>query len=176
MNFSKRSGRADTSGKAGPSAPGGQQLFSGPPSTIPSLQQPLPKFLTTHDLPIFVDSGPILDHSPDRAFFSSRRAGRAPMKTSDESQDLAIFHPGHRATSPLEATLVGEAAATALAMVTSLNRHDRGTRDHCERVGAYAEMLAEETGWATQFMPPGNITSAGTVPDIRTDSPERKFR
>lgn len=48
-------------------------------------------------------------------------------------------------------TNVGEAAATALAMVTSLNRHDRGTRGHSERVRAYAEMLAEEMGLDQAF-------------------------
>jgi HD-GYP domain-containing protein (c-di-GMP phosphodiesterase class II) len=46
---------------------------------------------------------------------------------------------------------LGEAATTALAMVTSLNRHDKGTRGHCERVRAYSEMLAEEMGLDRAF-------------------------
>ncbi len=46
---------------------------------------------------------------------------------------------------------LGEAATTALAMVTSLNRHDRGTRGHSERVRAYSEMLAEEMGLGGEF-------------------------
>ncbi len=39
---------------------------------------------------------------------------------------------------------LGPAAQQALSMVTALNRHDRGTRGHCERVRAYADMLADE--------------------------------
>jgi HD-GYP domain-containing protein (c-di-GMP phosphodiesterase class II) len=46
---------------------------------------------------------------------------------------------------------LGEAALTALAMVTSLNHHDKGTRGHSERVRAYSEMLAEEMGLDRAF-------------------------
>ena len=40
----------------------------------------------------------------------------------------------------------GEAVASALAMIASMNAHDRGTRGHSERVRAFAELLAEEMG------------------------------
>jgi putative nucleotidyltransferase with HDIG domain len=43
------------------------------------------------------------------------------------------------------------AARTALTMVAQLNRHDRGTRGHSERVRAYSEMLAEELGLDRDF-------------------------
>ncbi len=41
-------------------------------------------------------------------------------------------------------TDLDEAAQTALSMIGTLNRHDKGTRGHSERVRAFSEMLAEE--------------------------------
>ena len=41
-----------------------------------------------------------------------------------------------------------EAVPLALAMITALGRHDRGTRGHSERVRAYAEVLGAELGLA----------------------------
>ena len=41
-----------------------------------------------------------------------------------------------------------EAVPLALAMITALGRHDRGTRGHSERVRAYAEVLGVELGLA----------------------------
>ena len=38
----------------------------------------------------------------------------------------------------------GEAAVEALALVTAMNRHDRLTRGHMERVRAYSEMIGRE--------------------------------
>ncbi len=46
---------------------------------------------------------------------------------------------------------LSEAAETALAMVAQLNRHDRGTRGHSERVRAFSEVLAEELGCSADF-------------------------
>jgi hypothetical protein len=46
---------------------------------------------------------------------------------------------------------LSEAASTALRMVAQLNKHDRGTRGHSERVRAYSELLAEEMGLEKEF-------------------------
>ena len=43
-----------------------------------------------------------------------------------------------------------QALETALAMVAELNRHDRGTRGHSEKVRAISEMLAEELGMSRE--------------------------
>ena len=44
-----------------------------------------------------------------------------------------------------------QALETALAMVAALNKHDRGTRGHSDRVRAFSEMLAEEMGLDRTF-------------------------
>jgi hypothetical protein len=46
---------------------------------------------------------------------------------------------------------LSEAAGSALRMVAQLNRHDRGTRGHSERVRAFSEMLADEMGLDGEF-------------------------
>jgi hypothetical protein len=46
---------------------------------------------------------------------------------------------------------VQEAANAAIRMVASLNRHDRGTRGHSERVRAYTDLLADEMGLDKAF-------------------------
>ena len=44
-----------------------------------------------------------------------------------------------------------DAVATALAMISGLSKHDKGTRGHSERVRAYSEMLAEEMQLGKEF-------------------------
>jgi hypothetical protein len=75
------------------------------------------------------------DQAPSR-FAAALRAGNVAKMRKEAA----------RATEQGLPADVSEAASTALALVSSLNRHDRGTRGHSERVRAFSEMLAEEIG------------------------------
>jgi HD domain len=80
------------------------------------------------------------DNAPSR-FAVALRAGNIERLRKKSTERPSIELPQE----------VDEAATTALAMVTMLNRHDRGTRGHSERVRAYAEMLAEEMSLSKEF-------------------------
>ena len=76
------------------------------------------------------------DHAPSRLRVALRAGS---TKRLLRAQVLAAGTDGRRQTD-------GEGAATVLALAASLSAHDRATRGHCERVRAYAELIADQLG------------------------------
>jgi len=71
---------------------------------------------------------------------------RAPSRTL-----IAVRAGAHRAaasllTDPDTSMTEAEAASHVLLLASALSRHDRITRGHCERVRAYANLMADELG------------------------------
>jgi hypothetical protein len=80
------------------------------------------------------------DEAPQR-FKTALRSGNVERMRRTVEKTAADGLPTH----------VGDALRTALEMVAELNRHDRGTRGHSERVRAFTDLLATEIGLEKEY-------------------------
>ncbi len=81
--------------------------------------------------------------------FSLAFPDQAPSRVATALRDGNVMALRRRAREAVDQGLPGnlpEAVSTALAMISALNDHDRGTRGHSERVRAIADVIAVEMG------------------------------